>query len=349
MILSHRVLPGERTLGLVVGPGAPRGGEAAVADDPRVVGQVLGDEVAVGELGAQLVDDLPEVPAVDLGGHVEPEPVGPVLLEVHAGVLVEVVADLALPPRRADAPPGVLAALAVDPALVGVAVVVPQHVVAVAEVVVDDVEDHREAGAVGGVDEVPQLCGRAVRRLGREPRRGVVAPGAVHRVLLHRQRLDAAEAQLLDVAELALDLLEGRPLDAVLVAAPGEGADVELVDQEVLEARRVERRPRVGTPVRYEGGVAAVADRPGELGAEHVARRRVEPFQDLALGGGDPEPVKLPGRHARHRRTPVVVRSPLQGLRGGGAAGIPLRPVLHGDRHGRRMRGPDPEEGPSPV
>jgi hypothetical protein len=71
-------------LRLLVHLGTPCGGEAALIDDPRVGGQVFGDDVPGGELGAQLPDDFAQVPAVDLGGHVEPEPVGPVLLQVHA-------------------------------------------------------------------------------------------------------------------------------------------------------------------------------------------------------------------------------------------------------------------------
>ncbi|MDT0350307.1 hypothetical protein [Pseudonocardia charpentierae] len=97
--LVDRILPGERPLRLVMGPGGPRRGEPAVADDPRAVGQVLGDEVAVGELHPEPVHDDPQVLAVDLRGDVEPEPVGPVLLQVHARVLVEVVLHLPLPPR----------------------------------------------------------------------------------------------------------------------------------------------------------------------------------------------------------------------------------------------------------
>ena len=86
------------------------------------------------------------------------------------------------------------------------------------------------------VDEVPQLGRRSVGRLGREERGRVVAPGAVPRVLLNGQGLRSQLKPISrDVAELALDLRERRPVRVVLVAAPGEGADVELVDQEVLE------------------------------------------------------------------------------------------------------------------
>ena len=67
---------------------------------------------------AQPIDDELQVVAVDLRRHVEPQPVGAVLFEVHAGVLVEEVLHLALPPRRSAAPVGPLSALEVDAALV---------------------------------------------------------------------------------------------------------------------------------------------------------------------------------------------------------------------------------------
>ncbi len=97
--------------------------------------------------------------AVDLRGHVEPQPVGAVLLEVHPGVLVEEVLHLPLPPRGTAAPLGRLAALEVDAAFVGVAVELPEHVVVRDRRGCRRRRRSRRGRAVRGVDEVRQLYG----------------------------------------------------------------------------------------------------------------------------------------------------------------------------------------------
>ena len=83
----------------------------------------------------------------------------------------------------------------------------------------------------------------------REERGRVVPPRAVPRELLDRERLNAVESQLADVAQLALDVRETRPRFVELVAAAGEAADVALINDEILEPRGSEGRPRerIGT------------------------------------------------------------------------------------------------------
>ena len=120
---------------------------------------MLSNEVFVGEVLPQPGHDQLQMVAVDLGRYVEPQAVGVVVVEVHPGILVKEVLHLALPPGGAAAPIGPLAALEVDAALVRVAVVFPQGVIAWAGVVVNHVEDDRKAVPVGGVDEVCRLYG----------------------------------------------------------------------------------------------------------------------------------------------------------------------------------------------
>jgi hypothetical protein len=82
-----------------------------------------------------------------------------VLLEAHPRIGHDKVADLALPKGQPRAPGGALAGLEEDPAVLGHSVELPEAVVDVGHVVPDHVEDHREAGVVGGADQVAQLEG----------------------------------------------------------------------------------------------------------------------------------------------------------------------------------------------
>ena len=131
--------------------------------------------------------------------------------------------------------------------------------------VVDHVEDDRQTLAVGSVDEVRQVERRAVGRFRRKERGRVIAPGTVHRELVDRQRLDAVEAHFADVGELALDVLEVGTRLVELVAAAGEAPDVELIDDEVFEARAF------GTAPRGTGSVPWTTEPLRSLGSDRVS------------------------------------------------------------------------------
>src|SRR5262245_49611908 len=115
--------------------------------------------------------------------------------------------------------------------------------------VVYHVEDDGQTVAVSHINEMSQVVRRAIGGLGREERGRVIAPRAVHGELVYGQRLDAVEPHVPDVRELAQDVLQvGRGL-VELIPAAGKAPNVELVNNEVLEAGRLERRPwkRVGS------------------------------------------------------------------------------------------------------
>ena len=89
-----------------------------------------------------------------------------------------------------------------------------------AEAAGDPVEDHADAGLVAGVDEVHELLGVAVAGSGGIVARGLIAPGAVKRVLVDGHDLQVRVAHLLGV----LHELDGEVVVGVHDAAlSGEG------------------------------------------------------------------------------------------------------------------------------
>jgi hypothetical protein len=185
---------------------------------------------------------------------VEPETVDVIVAQVHAGVVEEEVLDLSLPSCEAFTPGSVVAVDVVDAAgysvITGaVAVVLPVTVVELAGVVVDDVKDYGEAQTVGRIDQLDEFgdclvgCG-GVQIFGREHVRGPVAlAGSARGVGLEvrdGQELDGIEAKLADVWQAILEVNEGRGgiwiCDAIVAA--GEGANVELVNEEVFKGGR---------------------------------------------------------------------------------------------------------------
>ena len=86
------------------GPGGPGGANRPSWTIHGSSGRCSATMYRSGNSARSRSDHDPQVLAVDLGGGVEPEPVGGVLLEVHARVLVEVVLHLPLPPGRTRVP-----------------------------------------------------------------------------------------------------------------------------------------------------------------------------------------------------------------------------------------------------
>ncbi len=127
-------------------------------------------------------------------------------------------------------------------ALAGIAVLVEvrtveqsQSVFVVGEVGGHPVEDHADAALVEAVDQEHEVLGSPVAAGGGEVAGGLVAPGAVERVLHDRQELDVGEAQRVDVVrQLGCDLAVAQGLPA---AAAAPRAQVHLVDGD----RRVQR------------------------------------------------------------------------------------------------------------
>ena len=97
-----------------------------------------------------------------------------------------------------------------------------------AEAAGNPVHDHADAGLVAGVDEVHELLRVAEARGRRKVAGGLIAPGAVERVLREGQNLDVRVAHLLHVGdELLREVVvgvEGAALRGEGVAGAGPGA-----------------------------------------------------------------------------------------------------------------------------
>jgi hypothetical protein len=130
-------------------------------------------------------------------------------------------------------------------------------------VVVDDVEDHAEAGRVRRVDEAREPGRAAVGGMHGVRVEAVVAPAALAREGRDRHELDRCDTEPAQPAQPRDDSLE-RPLLA-------EGADVELVEHEP-----VEREPRPAGVAPLEG--AGVEDpRRSAYALGLPARARIRP------------------------------------------------------------------------
>ena len=197
-------------------PGAPG---PHVLGEPFVVLQVLGDRDPAGESPRDLaVDPLEQAPALgqvliarpvdgaNEFGAVEAEAVDVVFLEPHQDVIEDELPDLVasvigpgFSPRRL----GPVVVVEVDSAAIvlGPAVELPEIEVAGAQVVVNDVQDHRDALLMGALDEPFERQRASVDGLHREDMGGVVTPRPVSRELGHRHGLDRIDAELFQMSQ----------------------------------------------------------------------------------------------------------------------------------------------------
>ena len=191
-----------------------------------------------------------------------------------------------------------------------------------AEVVVDHVEDHRQPLAVAGIDQPLEPLRTAVAVLDGEGIDAVVAPVALPGELGHRHQLQGGHAQFQQVVEAGNDRGEG--------AGRGEGADVEFVDQVVLERQT---------------GPGAVA--PGEGARVDDPRRSVDALR-LPAGGwvgalaavGEAIEIVLPGLRRDAAEEVAVRLGPQRHVRAAAGAGEAHRQTLRcaAPRPGRRPR-----------
>ncbi len=161
--------------------------------------------------------------------------------------------------------------------------------------VVDNVHDHTDAPAVGGVDEPLEPVRTAVGLVDGEQTHAVVAPAVAAREGVDGQQLDGVDAERHQVVEPFDGGVEG--------AGRGERADVQLV-----EDAPGQRQPSPGTVRPAEQGVV---DEPGAtvdaLGL--IGGARVRQFVDLAVdqvgvlgavarnGHVHPPPTAVVGQH----------------------------------------------------
>jgi hypothetical protein len=311
----------------VVGPDAVEA-PAALGLRAHHVGQVavvLGDQVhgppreRFADPGGQLGEDVAAALVVDGVGGVQAHPVEVVLVQPVEGVLDEEVAYRGalvavevhrLAPGGAVPPRPVVRAEGAGVVAVG------------AEVVVDHVEQHRQAVAVGGVHQAAQVVGPAVAAGRGERADAVVAPVPPPGEVAQRHQLDGVDPQVGQLGQLLLDAGER--------AGGAEGADVQLVDDKVL-ARHVApagvgpgERARVDDLGRTVDAVGLGAR--GRVGEGAAALEAVA----VAVAGPDAgdEPAVIAARRALQR---VAVA----------AAGGSLQDHLDG----AELRGPDAEPG----
>ena len=161
--------------------------------------------------------------------------------------------------------------------------------------VVDDVEENGEAKGVRAVDEPPQGIGRAVLACRGEEVHPVVAPVPPPGKRPDRQELDRAHPEIPQV---------GQPIGHRLERArAAEGADVELVDHEILEGRGA---PRLVGPLER--------CRVDQLrGAVHALRLRARGRIGKGPLAVEPVPIERSRLEAGDHRRPVAAGRSLEG------------------------------------
>ena len=229
---------------------------------------------------------------------VEPESVDPVVAHPELGVLDRPLAHAALGVVERVAPEGVEAVGEVGPER--------RELGAGPDVVVDDVEDDREAAGVRGVDEAREGVRAAVGAVRRRGQHAVVAPAAFAGERRDGHQLDRGDAELGERVE-ARDRRVERALGR-------ERADVEFVDDELAE--------------RYDDRVGAPRERPR---VEHP-RGPAQPARLLARAGV--------GEFSNPVEGEAVVLSRAQRQRGGEEAVAGGFQGLTPRGDARRIRGP---------
>ena len=161
------------------------------------------------------------------------------------------------------------------------------------EMVVDDIQDHGEPVAVGGVDEALQPVGAAVGLVGRVPADTVVAPSAAAAEGVDGHQLDVADSQLDEVCKMRDRRVE-RP-------GRGERADVQLVDD---RSRQRPAGPRLVRPLVVVGVPAAgLMDAVGLPARSGVGQDRVVAIEQESVVGAvrdldvDAPPAVVLGPH----------------------------------------------------
>jgi len=197
---DHRLADGMNEVGIPLRT-EPGAAGPNVLSEPRVVLQVFGDRDPATEVLRDLaVEPREQAPAfgqvlvagsVDgayVDGAVEAEAVDVVFFEPHENVVAEVLPDLTVSVSRPGVPPRRMrpvVVVEVDAAalVLGPAVELPQIEVARAQVVVHDVEDHRDALLVGALDESLERHRASLGDLNRKDMGRVVPPRPLSREL----------------------------------------------------------------------------------------------------------------------------------------------------------------------
>jgi hypothetical protein len=218
----------------------------------------------------QLLENVPGPEIEDPVDGIDPQSVHVVLRHPVEGVADEVVPHLVavravevdrLPPRGP---------VAVGEVRSEAAEVVPLR----PQVVVDDVEDHRQPPAVAGVDQLLQALRPAVAVLGGEGISAVIAPVPLPGKLRHRHQFHRGHPELRQVVEAGDDRHEGPLLR--------EGPDVQLID-DVLFRRQPSSRASCQEKARGRRSGRAVHSLRLEPGRVGPLRAVVESIKIVSL------------------------------------------------------------------
>ena len=166
------------------------------------------------------------------------------------------------------------------------------------------VENHADAALVQVVDEVHEVLRRAVARARREVTGHLIAPGAVERMLHHRQQLDVREAERAHVVGDGVRQLAIAQVTVALFGDASPRAEVQLVDRPGCAEGVDAGAP--AQPVRIVPAIVEVPhDRCGArrlLGAKGVGIGLVG--HEAGARGADVVLVERAGRHTGHHPFP---------------------------------------------
>ena len=255
-----------------------RGGMEAIG----VVAFVFEDEVDVAARGllAQFGGHrVEEVVILDRMDRIKPKSVEAVFGQPHQRVVDEIAVDRRLVDGDGAAPGGV--DVGVEEALR-----IGAEVISVgAEVIVDDVEEYREAEFMGAVDQRLQLVGRAVALSGGVGQHAVIAPVARAAERVDGHEFDRGHAERCDCREMIRDACEAA-----------ERADMDFLDDHLL--------PRTADPVCRAPVIGGVIDddAPPMDAARLYSRGRIGDGEVVAQA----EPVPRPWPYGRRGAEPAV-------------------------------------------
>ena len=258
----------------------------------------------------------------DLGGHrieervivdrmygIEAKPVDPIVVQPHQGIVDEVARDGGKidrhrpTPRRLDLGMEERARIAAEVIPVG------------AEMIVHDIEKHREAELVGGIDERLHFVGCAIAFGDRIGQHAVIAPVARAAKGVDRHEFDRGHAQRCDFRQTGSDAGE-----------TAEHPHMHFLDDHLLPGPPL---PVVGPPAI---GVVIDHHAPAVDAPRLRARRRIG-HGDVVV---DAEAIPRPCRQVRVDGEPAFRRT---GHRDIGT-------ILDNECHTRSIRRPDPEISP---
>ena len=281
---------------------------------PSVILKVFCDRDPAGKfLGDLVVDPLKKAPAVgqflraaaiygtDILGAVEADAVHVVFFEPHEDIVAQIFTHLVasvigpgFSPRR-DGPVVVVkvdsTAIILEPA-----VKLPKIKVAGTQMVVDNVQEHRDTLLMGALDELLERNRAAIVKLNGINMGRVVTPRPFSGKLTHRHDLKGIDAQLFQMSQTCRHRSEFTRLFGLLLVV--ERAHMELVDDQLVPGREMEVIP---LPVKARVVDDCVAGRSG-----HFAGIRVN-APEFALLRGQQELVFVADSCFWHISVPVTV------------------------------------------